>query len=74
MNEYPKQVRVCDVVGNGYFSPGLYMLKGGRSFYDECVMLGSTAAYLVRVESDLRVIKRWIGWDAPLLQMKPFED
>lgn len=69
---YPKLVRPCDVV-NGFFAPGLFMLEGGRAKYDQVYMHdGGGAVYLVRIEScdnGLKVVKRWIDWDAKFLQM-----
>jgi len=71
-NEYPKKVKACDVV-NGNFAPGLFMIEGGRAKYDEVTMAdGGCAVYLARVESTengLKVTRRWIEWDTPILQM-----
>lgn len=72
MQNYPKRVKACDVA-NGEFAPGLFMLEGGRALYDEVYMAdGGQAVYLARVESTdegLRVVPRWIDWDAPIIQM-----
>ena len=73
MTSYPKKVKVQDVAGNGEFAPGLFMLEGGRAKYDEVYIAdGGRAAYLIRVDSSpngLKVVRRWIEWNAPLLQM-----
>ena len=72
MANYPKRVNASDVV-NGNFAPGLFMLEGGRAVYDEVWMSdGGNAVYLARVESSsdgLKIVRRWIDWDAPIIQM-----
>jgi hypothetical protein len=66
---YPKLVRPADVV-NSHFAPGLYRIKGGRQFYDQVYMRdGGQAVYLARIEPNLKIVKRWIGWNTILEQM-----
>lgn len=69
---YPKRVRACDVV-NGYFAPGLFMLEGGRAVYDEVYMVdGGKAVYLARLDvlpEGMKIVRRWIDWNAPIIQM-----
>lgn len=55
---------------NGHFGPGLFKIKGGIALYDQVYMVdGGSAAYLVRIDAELHVTKRYIGWDTPLVQM-----
>lgn len=69
MGEYPKDVRVCDVV-NSIFGPKLFRIKGGRITYDQVYMRdGGQGVYLVKVYPDLRTYRRYIYWDTPLEQM-----
>jgi len=69
---YPKKVRACDVV-NSNFAPGLFMLEGGQAKYDEVYKRdGGNAFYLTRIDAvdkGLKVTKRWIPWNATVIQM-----
>lgn len=70
IDKYPKLVKPADVV-NSIFGSGLFMLPGGRALYDEVFMVdGGTAVYLVRINPDLTITRRWIDWDTPILQMR----
>ncbi len=69
MSDYPKHVRVCDVV-NSIFGPGLFRRIGGQALYDQVYMLdGGRAAYLVRIEKDLHIVKQYIPFDSAVVQM-----
>ena len=72
MGTYPKRVNANDVV-NTDFAPGLFKLEGGRTVYDEVWMAdGGSAVYLGRIDvtpDGLKVVRRWIPWNAPILQM-----
>jgi hypothetical protein len=73
MNKYPMLVKAVDVV-NGDFDTGLFKLKNGKVAYDQVYMHdGGNALYLVRINSDLSTVMRWIPWDTELLKMFPSE-
>ena len=74
VDEFPKVVKARDVAG-GAFAPGQFMLQGGRAKYDQVwICDGGEALYLVRVNNDLSVVRRWIEWDTEILQMFNPED
>lgn len=73
METYPKKIKAVNVAGS-YFAPDLFGLVKGRAKYDQVwVNDGGTALYLVRVNNDLTVTKRWIPWDSEIIQFYEVE-
>lgn len=63
-----KEIQAVEVA-NSIFGPGLFSLKNGRALYDEVWMAdGGNALYLVRLNNDLSIQRRWIPWNTVLLQ------
>ena len=69
-----KIIRARDVAGHGY-TTGAFRITGGRAVYDEVYVAdGGRAIYLVRVNRDLSITKRWIPWDQMLIQLEDLAD